>query len=66
MFIEQVSGHLRFLAKHRGAAAAERARRVMVAGLLMRGLAWRGERGRAARETARWLRSGRAEELLAP
>ena len=43
---------------------AERARRVMLWGLRLRGLLFRGERGRAYREAARWLRSGRTASLL--
>src|SRR5204863_8812718 len=53
-FREQVRGHLRFLAKHRGARYAERARRLMWASLLLRGALFRGHRGRAYRETAAW------------
>jgi GT2 family glycosyltransferase len=65
LFREQVRGHLRFLAKHRGAPYAERARRLMRASLLLRGLLFRGDRGRAYRGAARWLGSGSVEELLA-
>jgi GT2 family glycosyltransferase len=59
-----VRGHLQFLRKHRGEREAERARRVMLWGLRMRGLVFRGERGRAYRESARWLGSGRVATLL--
>jgi hypothetical protein len=59
-----VRGHLQFLRKHRGEPEAERARRVMLWGLRMRGLVFRGERGRAFRETARWLGSGTTATLL--
>src|SRR2546423_2913536 len=38
MFREQVRGHLRFLAKHRGAADADRARKLMLVALRMRAL----------------------------
>jgi GT2 family glycosyltransferase len=61
---EQVVSHLRFLAKHHGVREAERARRMLIASLLLRGLAFRGERGRAYRDAARWLRSGRTAALL--
>jgi N-acetylglucosaminyl-diphospho-decaprenol L-rhamnosyltransferase len=64
MFREQVRGHLRFLAKHRGAREAERARRLLLASLRLRGLVFPGERGRTYREAARWLASGSAAELL--
>jgi N-acetylglucosaminyl-diphospho-decaprenol L-rhamnosyltransferase len=59
-----VRGHLQFLAKHHGANEAERARRVMLWGLRMRGLLFRGDRGRAYRDAARWLGSGRTASLL--
>jgi hypothetical protein len=63
-FQEIVRGHLQFLRKHRGARVAERARRVMLWGLRLRGLMFRGERGRAYRDTARWLGSGNVTTLL--
>jgi N-acetylglucosaminyl-diphospho-decaprenol L-rhamnosyltransferase len=59
LFREQVRGHLRFLAKHRGRRAADRARRVLLAGLRLRSLVLRGERGAVYRDTADWLRSTR-------
>ncbi len=59
-----VRGHLQFLRKHRGEREAERARRVMLWGLRARGLVFRGERGRAYRESARWLGSGNTASLL--
>jgi N-acetylglucosaminyl-diphospho-decaprenol L-rhamnosyltransferase len=61
---ENLRGHLRFLLKHHGEARAERARRVLVAALWLRALLFRGERGRTYRDAARWLRSGRAAQLL--
>jgi len=64
MFVEQVSGHLRFLAKHRGAAEAERARRLLLVSLRVRAAAFRGERGRMYGEAARWLASGDVPTLL--
>jgi N-acetylglucosaminyl-diphospho-decaprenol L-rhamnosyltransferase len=63
-FKEIVRGHLQFLRKHRGARVAERGRRVMLWGLRLRGLVFRGERGRAFREAARWLGSGKTASLL--
>ena len=63
MFREQVRGHVRFMAKHHGLGAAERVRLLLRAALILRGLVFRGERGRAYRETARWLGSGSAAAL---
>ena len=57
LFREQVRGHLRFLAKHRGPRVAARARRVLLAGLRLRALVFRGDRGAVYRDTARWLQS---------
>ena len=65
MFRENVRGHLRFLAKHRGDAYAERARKLLRAATGIRGVLFRGERGRMYRETADWLASARIPELLA-
>jgi N-acetylglucosaminyl-diphospho-decaprenol L-rhamnosyltransferase len=59
LFREQVRGHLRFLTKHRGLRAAGRARRVLLAGLRLRSLFFRGERAAVYRDTADWLRSTR-------
>jgi N-acetylglucosaminyl-diphospho-decaprenol L-rhamnosyltransferase len=64
MFREQVSGHLRFLADHRSEREAERARRLMLVALAVRGRLFRGERGKAYRSAARWLSSGPATALL--
>jgi GT2 family glycosyltransferase len=59
LFTEQVRGHLRFLAKHHGQKTADRARRVLLAGLRLRSLVFRGERGAVYRNAADWLRSTR-------
>ena len=56
MFAENVKGHLRFFAKHRGPREAARARRLLLAALRLRGLVFRGERGRMYRDAARSLR----------
>lgn len=64
LFRENVRGHLRFLAKHRGAKEAERARRLLRVALRLRGLLFRGERGAQYREVAAWLGSGTVRELL--
>jgi GT2 family glycosyltransferase len=61
---EQMVSHLRFLAKHHGMREAERARRILVVSLVMRGAMFRGERGEAYRDAARWLRSGNTAALL--
>ncbi len=65
LFQEQLRGHLRFFAKHRGEAQAERARRLLARSLRLRGLAFRGARGRMYREGAGWLEGGTVTELLA-
>jgi N-acetylglucosaminyl-diphospho-decaprenol L-rhamnosyltransferase len=65
LFNEIVRGHLRFLAKHRGARAAERARRLLLVALRLRGLVFRGERGAMYQRAARFLASGTARQLLA-
>jgi hypothetical protein len=63
-FREQVKGHVRFLAKHRGAREAERARRLLLVSLRLRGAVFAGERGRRYRDAADWLASGSAAQLL--
>ncbi len=64
MFHENVRGHLRFLAKHRGLAYAERARWVLLVALAVRSVVFRGERGRSYRAAARLLASGPVATLL--
>jgi N-acetylglucosaminyl-diphospho-decaprenol L-rhamnosyltransferase len=64
MLRENLRGHLRFLAKHRGERYADRARRLLSWALLLRGRLFRGDRGRMYRDAADWLRSGRIPELL--
>jgi GT2 family glycosyltransferase len=64
MFREQLRSHLRFLAKHGSLEQAERARRLLVAALRLRGLVFRGERRRVARAAAAWLASATTESLL--
>jgi len=64
LYRENLRGHLRFLRKHDGARTAERARRLLLTALRLRGVLFRGERGRVYRETAGWLASGSAVELL--
>jgi N-acetylglucosaminyl-diphospho-decaprenol L-rhamnosyltransferase len=64
LFVENLRGQLRFLRKHRGEGYAERARRLLLAALWLRGALFRGERGRMYREGASWLGSGGLGELL--
>jgi N-acetylglucosaminyl-diphospho-decaprenol L-rhamnosyltransferase len=61
---ENVRGHLRFLAKHRGVRYAERARRLLRVSLRLRGAIFPGERGAQYREVAAWLGAGSVLELL--
>jgi N-acetylglucosaminyl-diphospho-decaprenol L-rhamnosyltransferase len=64
LYRENLRGHLLFLSKHRGPQVAERARRLLLAALRVRGLLFRGERGRAYREGAAWLASADAATLV--
>jgi N-acetylglucosaminyl-diphospho-decaprenol L-rhamnosyltransferase len=64
LYRENLRGHLLFLTKHRGPKVAERARRVLLAALRLRGLVFRGERGRTSRDGAAWLASGDAATLV--
>jgi GT2 family glycosyltransferase len=64
MFGENLRGQLRFLRKHRGAAYAERARRLLLVALRLRGTLFPGERGRMYREGAAFLASGGVDTLL--
>jgi len=64
MFRENVRSHLRFLAKHRGLAYAERGRRLLAVSLRLRGVLFRGERGVQYREVGAWLAARSVPELL--
>ncbi|HUG64960.1 MAG TPA: glycosyltransferase family 2 protein [Gaiellaceae bacterium] len=64
LYRENLRGHLLFLSKHRGPEVAERARRLLLASLRLRGLVFRGDRGRPYRDGAAWLASGHATALL--
>jgi N-acetylglucosaminyl-diphospho-decaprenol L-rhamnosyltransferase len=55
MFGENVKGHVRWFAKHRGPKEAARARTLLRTSLRMRGVLFRGERGRMYRDAARSL-----------
>jgi N-acetylglucosaminyl-diphospho-decaprenol L-rhamnosyltransferase len=61
MYVENLRGHLRFFAKHRGPKAAERARRLLLWSLRLRSLVLRRE---AYREGIRFLSSGNAATLI--
>ena len=64
LYRENLRGHLLFLWKHRGPKTAERARKLLLAALRLRGVVFRGDRGRVYRDAAGWLASGDAAELL--
>jgi N-acetylglucosaminyl-diphospho-decaprenol L-rhamnosyltransferase len=55
MYAENVRGLVRWFEKHRGRGEAARVRRLLVVALRLRGLVFRGERGRMYREAARAL-----------
>jgi GT2 family glycosyltransferase len=55
MFAAQVQSHVRFVRKHRGRTAGELTRALLLLSLLLRGLVFRGERGRSYRQAARAL-----------
>lgn len=65
LFRENVRGHLLYLQLHGAPGDAERARRLMRAALVLRGRAYRGERGALYREAAAWLASGDVAALVA-
>jgi N-acetylglucosaminyl-diphospho-decaprenol L-rhamnosyltransferase len=64
MYVENLRSNLRFLDKHHGRAEAERARRVLLWSLRVRGAVFRGERGSTYRDGARFLASGDVDALL--
>ena len=64
LFRENLRGNLRFLSKHEGAESAERARKLLLRSLQLRGALLRGDRGRVYREGADWLASGDVPALL--
>ena len=57
-------GQLRFLAKHHGLDEAERARRLLLAGVRARAAFFPAERRDAYRDAAGWLASSSAAALL--
>lgn len=64
MLRELLRGHMRFFDKHYGTARAEHARKLMLGGLWMRTLVFRGDRRRSYRDAAAWLASAKAADLL--
>ena len=64
MYVENLRGHLRFAAKHRGLKEADRLRRLLLWSLRLRALAFRGERGAQYRDGVRFLSSGSVRTLL--
>ena len=65
MYREQLRGHLRFLAKHRGLTEAEQARWLLLVAMLLRSVVFTGERRKTSFAAARWLARSSARELLA-
>jgi GT2 family glycosyltransferase len=61
MYVENLRGHLRFFAKHRGSRDAERARRLLLWSLRLRALVLRRD---VYREGVRFLSSGDASTLI--
>jgi N-acetylglucosaminyl-diphospho-decaprenol L-rhamnosyltransferase len=61
LYVENLRGHLRYTAKHRGPRAAERVRLLLLWSLRLRSLLLRRE---SYREGVRFLSSGRAETLI--
>jgi GT2 family glycosyltransferase len=61
LYVENLRGHLRFIAKHRGTKEAERVRRLLLWSLRLRALVLRRE---VYREGVRFLSSGNARSLL--
>jgi N-acetylglucosaminyl-diphospho-decaprenol L-rhamnosyltransferase len=61
MYVENLRGHLRYTAKHRGPKAAERVRLLLLWSLRLRSLLLRRE---SYREGVRFLSSGRTETLI--
>ena len=64
MFLEQVRGHLRFFADHKGLKEAERARLLFLAGLRLRGWFFPADRRATYKQAAEWLSSSSVSSLL--
>jgi GT2 family glycosyltransferase len=65
LYVENLRGILRVIAKHKGVREAERARRLLLAALRLRSLVFRGERRSMYRDGALFLASGDVRTLLA-
>jgi hypothetical protein len=63
LYVENLRGHLRFQAKHRGVRAAERTRRLLLWSLRLRSLLFRGERRESYRAGVRFLSSADVRSL---
>jgi hypothetical protein len=64
MYREQLRSYLRYIAKHRGATQADRARALLAGTLRLRAFALRRDSRSRDREAARWLASSDLESLL--
>jgi hypothetical protein len=64
LYRENLRGQLLFLTKHEGPRAAERARKLLLVSVRLRGALVRGDRGRTYREGAEWLASGDVAALV--
>ena len=61
---ENLRSQIRFFVKHHGPDEAERARRLLIAALALRGTVFPGRRGRTYRGAAAWLRARSVARLL--
>jgi N-acetylglucosaminyl-diphospho-decaprenol L-rhamnosyltransferase len=64
LYVENLRGHLRWFAKHRGPRSAERVRRLLLWSLRLRALVFRGDRGAPYRDGVGFLASGDVSTLL--
>ena len=64
LYVENLRGILRFMAKNRGPKEAARARLLLLWSLRLRALVFRGDRGESYREGVRFLASGDVPSLL--
>ena len=65
MYVENLRGHVRWFAKHKGERQAESVRRLLLFSLRLRALFFRGERREQYRDGIRFLSSGHARDLIA-
>jgi GT2 family glycosyltransferase len=65
VYVHQLRGHLRFVGRYRGRRAAEVARALLLASLLVRGLGARGDQRRAYRAGLRWLLRADLADVMA-